>query len=306
MLPFRFGAVTDELDDDLDRALAIARDLGIGAVELNQLWGRGVVELPETEIARAERILGAAGTNIVAIDSPCFKPCVLDHLRAGRVGEDPEVARHLALLDRALELARRFSAPFVRLFSFRRSGIVGLGNPSPRPPDGGPIPEEMLDRIAEGLREAARRAEEAGVMLILENVRSCWANTGINTAAVLEAVDSPALRALWDPANDFVSGGVPYPTGYEAVRPHLQHVHVKDARIEDAAAGLTSWAPIGEGEVDYQGQIRALLEDGYPGVVALETHWRPAGGSAEAASRHSFAGLLALVREMADSASGAV
>ena len=63
--------------DSYIAALAIARDLGIGAVELNQLWGRGVVELPETEIARAERILGAAGTNIVAIDSPCFKPSAL-------------------------------------------------------------------------------------------------------------------------------------------------------------------------------------------------------------------------------------
>jgi sugar phosphate isomerase/epimerase len=306
MLPFRFGAVTDELDDDLDRALSIARDLGITAVELNQVWGQNVVELPESAVARAERILGAGKARVIAIAPSCFKPCVLDHLPVGRVAEDPEVARHLELLERALALARRFDALFVRVFSFRRSGIVGLGNPSPRPPDGGSIPEEMLDRIAEGLREAARRAEEAGVTLVLENVRSCWANTGVNTAAVLEAVDSPALRALWDPANDFVSGGVPYPNGYEAVRPHMLHVHVKDARVVDAAAGLTAWAPIGEGEVDYQGQIRALLEDGYPGVLALETHWRPAGGSAESASRQSFAGLRALVREMADSASGAV
>ena len=59
---------------------------------------------------------------------------------------------------------------------------------------------------------------------------------GVNTAAILEAVDSPALRALWDPGNDFVSGGTPYPTGYEAVRPHILHVHVKDACVVDPAA----------------------------------------------------------------------
>lgn len=306
MLPFRFGAVTDELDDDLERAVSIARDLGMTQVELNQLWGQNVAELSETEVARAERILSTAEVRVIAIDPPCFKPCALDHLPVGHVAEDPEVARHLELLERALTLARRFDAPFVRVFSFRRSGIVGLGNPSPRPPDGGPIPEEMLDRIAEGLREAARRAEEAGLTLILENVRSCWGNTGVNTAAILEAVDSTALRALWDPANDFVSGGVPYPDGYEAVRPHLRHVHLKDARVMDAAAGLTAWARIGEGEIDYQGQIRALLEDAYPGILALETHWRPAGGSAESASRQSFAGLMTLVDEARDSASGGV
>ncbi len=306
MLPFRFGAVTDELDQDLDRALAIARDLGMAAVELNSLWGRNIVELSEEELARAARALGDGSPRVIAIDPPCFKPCVLDHLPVGRVAEDPEVARHLEMLDRALLLARRFDAPFVRVFAFRRSGIVGLGNPSPRLPDGGAIPEEVLDRVAEGLREAARRAEEAGITLILENVRSCWANTGVNMAAVLEAVDSPALRALWDPGNDFVSGGTPYPNGYEAVRPHLLHVHVKDAVVVDRAAGLTGWAAIGEGDVDYRGQIRALLEDGYTGVVSLETHWRPEGGTAEAASRYSFAGLLAVTGEVSDSATGAV
>jgi sugar phosphate isomerase/epimerase len=192
------------------------------------------------------------------------------------------------------------------VFAFRRSDMVGLGNPSPRLPDGGPIPEEILDRIAEALREAARRAETAGVTLVLENVRSCWANTGVNTACVLEAVDSPALRALWDPGNDYVSGGTPYPGGYEAVRPHMLHVHVKDARVADPASGRTSWEPIGEGEVDYLGQLRALLEDGYSGVISLETHWRPPSGSAESASRHSFAGLLAVAREASDPAARGV
>lgn len=306
MLPFRFGAVTDELDEDLERALGIAREMGMAAVELNSLWGRNIVELADEEIAHVERLLGEGGPRVVAIDPPCFKPCVLDHLPVGRVAEDPDVARHLGLLDRSLALARRFNAPYVRVFAFRRSGIVGLGNPSPRPPDGGAIPEEMLDRVAEGLREAARRAEEAGITLVLENVRSCWANSGVNMAAILEAVDSPALRALWDPGNDFVSGGTPYPVGYEAVRPHILHVHVKDARVLDPDTGLTAWAPIGEGEIDFQGQLRALLEDGYQGVVSLETHWRPEGGSAEDASRHSFAGLLALTRAVTDAATGGV
>jgi sugar phosphate isomerase/epimerase len=306
MLPFRFGAVTDELDEDLDQALAVARELGIAEVELNNLWGRNIVQLSEEEIGRAESALSAAGMRVVAIDPPCFKPCLLDHLPVGGVAEDPEVARHLAMLDRALALARRLGAPYVRVFAFRRSGMVGAGNPSPRLPVGGPIPEEMLDRVAEGLREAARRAEEAGIILALENVRSCWANTGVNTAAVLEAVDSPSLRALWDPANDLVSGGTPYPEGYEAVRPHLVHVHVKDARVIDPETGLTRWEPIGEGEVDYTRQLRALLEDRYEGVVSLETHWRPPGGSAAEASRHSFANLLELIQAATDSATGAV
>ena len=59
-LPFRFGAVTDELDDDLERGLRIARDLGIDTVELNQIWGRSIVELEDTEIAQVRRLVTEA------------------------------------------------------------------------------------------------------------------------------------------------------------------------------------------------------------------------------------------------------
>jgi sugar phosphate isomerase/epimerase len=306
VLPFRFGVVTDELDDDLERAIVIARELGIDTVELNQLWGRNVVELADTEIARARRIITDAGMSVTAIDPPCFKLCSVDSLQRGRVLDDPEIVDHFRVLDRALLLAQRFSAPFVRVFAFRRSGMVDFGNPSPRLPEGGRIPAETLERVSEALGEAARRAEAVGITLALENVRSCWANTGVNTAKILAAVASPALQALWDPGNDFVSGGMPYPDGYEAVRPHVVHLHVKDARVIDASTGLTRWEAIGDGEIDYQGQLRALLEDDYEGVVSLETHWRPAVGSAESASRYSFAHLIDLVREAEDSASGGV
>jgi sugar phosphate isomerase/epimerase len=306
VLPFRFGAVTDELDDDLDRALRIALDLGIRTIELNQIGGRNIVELPDTEIAQVRRLVTEAGMEVIAIDPPCFKLCKVDQLEPGRMLEDPEIADHFRMLDRALLLAQRFGAPLVRVFAFRRSDMIGLGNPSPRLPDGGPIPSEILGRVAEALRGAARRAEAAGIVLALENVRSCWANTGVNMEKVIAAVGSPALKALWDPGNDYVSGGTPFPDGYDAVRADIVHIHVKDARVEEASTGLTRWEAIGEGEIDYQGQIRALLEDGYRDVVSLETHWRPAGRTAGEASRHSFANLQELVREAGDAAGSGV
>jgi sugar phosphate isomerase/epimerase len=164
---------------------------------------------------------------------------------------------------------------------------------------GGPLPEEELERIAAGLALACEVAEEEDVLPGLENVRSCWGNSGENTARILRRVASPRLRAIWDPGNDFVSGGVPYPDGYEAVRPFIAHVHVKDAAVRDHAAGLTSWEAMGAGEIPYAAQFRALLRDGYAGVVSLETHWRPEGGDGEQATRASFAGLQRLLRSLA-------
>ena len=73
--------------------------------------------------------------------------------------------------------------PVVRTYSFRRESMVGHGNPSPRLPQGGEIPDEMLEKIVEGLRIAGDETAEAGLVLGLENVRSCWGNTGINLRA---------------------------------------------------------------------------------------------------------------------------
>jgi sugar phosphate isomerase/epimerase len=153
----------------------------------------------------------------------------------------------------------------------------------------------MLDRIAAGLRIACDVAAAAGVTLALENVRSCWGNTGLNTRRILDAVGSPYLKALWDPGNDYVSGGVPYPEGYEAVKPSIAHVHVKDARVLDPATGLTAWECIGAGETRLAEQMAALVRDRYNGAVSLETHWRAPDADAALSSRRSFAGLCQIL-----------
>jgi sugar phosphate isomerase/epimerase len=176
--------------------------------------------------------------------------------------------------------------------------MTGLGNPSPRLPQGGPIPVETLPKIAAGLRIACQVAEEEGVILVLENVRSCWGNSGVNSRKILDAVSHPHLRAIWDPGNDYVSGGVPYPEGYEAVKPYIVHVHLKDARVVDPEPGLTAWEAVGAGEGRLAEQMAALVRDGYSGVVSLETHWRGEGLSAADSSRRSFAGLQEILARL--------
>src|SRR5438477_78973 len=80
------------------------------------------------------------------------------------------------------------------------------------------LPEHRLAQLADKMRRAAQIVADAGLVLGLENVRSCWANSGYNTGKILDAVDHPALQAMWDPGNDFVSGGNPNAEGYQAVR----------------------------------------------------------------------------------------
>ena len=142
--------------------------------------------------------------------------------------------------------------------------MEGLGNPSPILPDGGGVTDAVLERIVEGLHGACDLAREEEVRLLVENVRSCWGNTGLNTARILQATNRPELAIIWDVANDFVSrrnelsGRLPRD---EAL--HHRHALQKMPEFVDPAIGLTAWTAIGEGEVDVDGQVADLLRDGF-------------------------------------------
>ena len=297
--PFKLGVVMEEIDPDPERALPFARQLGMTHVEFGSLWGCPVHEASEDDLERMRQLLAAHSLRVAMVGPSTFKTVYLGHLSVGEIEHDPHFQAEMAVMRRVMEAARYFGAPLARTFSFRREGMVGLGNPSPRHPRGGGVEPAMLEKLRQAFGLICDLAEEVGVNLGLENVRSCWANSGWNTRRIAEAVGSPRLRVVWDPANAFVSGeDRAYPEGYEQVRPYVAHMHLKDARLLDPASGLTTWERIGDGAVDYRGQFTALIADGYDGVVAVETHYEPAGQSPAEATRLTTEGLRAVLASL--------
>ncbi|MDG0810103.1 sugar phosphate isomerase/epimerase family protein [Cohnella rhizosphaerae] len=83
-------------------------------------------------------------------------------------------------------------------------------------------------------------------------------------AELVREVDSPALRALWDPGNEAHAGKEAYPLGYETIKPYAAHVHLKDACA--GPDGKARCVPLGSGDVPVIAQLRALAADGYEGL----------------------------------------
>ena len=110
---------------------------------------------------------------------------------------------------------------------------------------------------------------------------------------MIREVDSPHLRLLWDCGNAYFVGEEAYPTGYEWGKSLIGHVHVKDA-ASDPESSDPHWVELGTGQVDMLGQLRALKKD-YRGVVSIENHYTPSGGTPEDGVRRSFAGLQRLM-----------
>lgn len=262
------GAVTDEFaPTDLDVALRAMADLGMTYAELRVVFGKNIIDLDNDEIDRARAAVEAHGMKILSLASPLLK-CVLPNAPPvdPRIQQDSFASSHTfddqpRLTRRAFETAERTGARIIRVFSYWRTVE----------------PNQCFDRVVSALRGLANEARERGIVIGLENEHACNIATGEETARLLAAVDHAALKVIWDPANAFVAGEVPYPDGYAKLPPsRIVHVHAKDCDV--AREYTPTWGPLGEMSIDWKGQISALARDGYRGAISLETHWAGPGG----------------------------
>ncbi len=59
--------------------------------------------------------------------------------------------------------------------------------------------------------------------------------------------------------------------------------------------GKLRFMRMGDGDIDYEAHLRALRDDGYSGVLSLETHYKPGNGTGEDGSRECLASLKAML-----------
>ena len=282
--PFRISVIDDEISQDFGHACEVASgEFGMHWIELRSMWKKNIVSLDEKEVAEARRILDKFQLKVTDIASPLFKVdwpgAPKSKFSEGRsFGANFTLAQQDEVLDRAIDMAKAFQTDRVRCFDFWR-----LGDQAP-----------YRAAINAKLLEAAKKAGQKGITLVLENEPACNTATGAEAAKVLDAVKSPYLMLNWDPGNAATLGEIPYPDGYNLLpKERIGHCHCKDAVKKGKGY---DWAPMGGGLIDWAGQFKSLKRDGYHFAVSLETHWN-GGGSPEESSRKSWAGMKKLLQQ---------
>ena len=282
--PFRISVINDEISQDFGHACEIAsQEFGMHWIELRSMWKKNIVSLDEKKVAEARRILDKFQLRVTDIASPLFKvdwpgAPKSKFSEAKSFGASFTLAQQDEVLDRAIDMAKAFQTDRVRCFDFWR-----LDDQAPYRP-----------AINDKLLQAANKAGQKGITLVLENEPACNTATGAEAAKVLDAVKSPYLMLNWDPGNAATLGETPYPDGYNLLpKDRIGHCHCKDAVKKGKGY---DWAPMGGGIIDWAGQLKALKRDGYHFAVSLETHWN-GGGSPEESSRKSWAGMKKLLQQ---------
>jgi L-ribulose-5-phosphate 3-epimerase len=282
---FKLGVITDEITQNFEEALVWVKGFGLNLVELRFVWNKYVTDFTSDDVKKAKDLLAKQGMKVSVLDSPYFKTLLPGTKSKYAEGKpDPmqsAYSEQSALLERAIARAKDFGTDKVRVFSFLRVAE----------------PKTIFDKVAKELERTAAIAQKEGIRLVLENESSCNVGTGAEGAAMLSAVKSPAFGLNWDPGNAYDAGETPFPNGYDMLdKKRIWHMHLKDAApaVKD---GETRWVPIGSGKIDYVGQFRALIKNGYEGTMSLETHYMNAANNREASSRESMEGLLKVIQE---------
>jgi len=280
---FRLGVITDEVTQDFEKALQWVKGFGLQWVELRLVWDKYVTDFTADDVKRANDLLATHGMKVSVVDSPYFKtllPGTKSKFDSGKSDSlQSDYSQQESILQSAIARAKDFGTEKVRIFSFLRADD----------------PDRVFDRVAKELENTAAIAEREGIRLVLENEFSCNVATGAESAAMLQVVKSPALGLNWDPGNAYDAGETPFPNGYELLdKSRIWHMHLKDCA--PGKKGDVEWAPIGSGKIDFVGQFRALIRDGYTGTMSLETHYLNAAKNKEASSRESMEGLLKVIR----------
>src|SRR5712671_2359626 len=158
--PFRISVINDELGQDFGRACeVISREFGLEWIELRGMWNKNILKLDANEVAEARRILEKYKLRVTDIASPLFK---VDWPGAPKSKFSPEHDQFNAnftydqqgeVLDRAIEMARKFSTDRIRCFDFWRLE------------DQAPYRKAMNDQ----LQQTAEKLRKMGMILILEN-----------------------------------------------------------------------------------------------------------------------------------------
>ena len=186
-------------------------------------------------------LVDAAGIGVSAIGSPIGKVQVRSDLEA-----------HFARFELALERARQFVTNYVRIFSFFHKDEVAAS-----------CREEVMGMF----RPIVDSPAAAGLTLLHENESHIYGDVPTRCVDLFETMNSPVLRATFDPANFIQFGVDPLKEAWPLLAKYSDYFHIKDA-----LASSRQVVPAGYGDGGIEEILRQAIDSGFAGFLSIEPH----------------------------------
>jgi sugar phosphate isomerase/epimerase len=283
----RISAITDEIANTTEEAVAFAHKYGLQCVEIRDRKAPGTRKeyftLTEPEIKADALLFAKEGLKVTFVNTSLLKFAWPGMEPRRTRPESPEVRERRLAADKlrwehrledlraAIRCAHIMGCDRVRVFTGSRVEQ----------------PSTTYARIAETIGgEMAGIAEKEKIYLLIENEASQNIATAQELNDVMQLIPSKWVGVNWDPHNAWGKEAA-YPEGYSALpKKRLLNLQIK-------AKGIMPDSPEKE---DWKTIFEALDRDGYKGKIGLETHIFD--GTLIEAAHKSMAEIMRIVGEL--------
>jgi sugar phosphate isomerase/epimerase len=243
--------IADESGAGLETQIRAHKELGWSTIEMRMVEVQGVKanlhELPEALFEEVCAGLEAAEMGVCGLGS-------LIGNWGKKIEDDFSIT--LAEVGRAIPRMQRLGTRLVRVMSYAVCKAGGGG--------------DAVEQYAE------ERFEDAGLVMVHEN---CMNWGGMSVEHVMRLNEGvPGLKWVFDTGNPVIVEDRARPGHrqdawemYEAIKPHMAHVHVKDG-VWNAGKGDADYSYPGEGDGAVRRILADVLQSDYKGYVSIEPH----------------------------------
>lgn len=222
--------------------VATAKDFGFDGIEVrgieNELYVPKAKPFSDVNIQNTKTRLAKLNLEIPCLTSSCYlfdKSNIEFYINEGK---------------EYIDLANKIGAPLVRV----------LADASPEPGEG-----IDFDFTAENLSTLSDYASGKGVAVLVET-NGIFSDSS-EMLRLINRINKPNVGVLWDIHHPFRFMKEPIEKTYEALKPFIKFVHIKDSIIEN---GRLRYKMLGHGDIPVKEALHALKENGYDGFVSLE------------------------------------
>ena len=273
---FTISAFADEVSPDPQSQIDVLKSCAVRHIEFRSILGTNVLALSDLQIDEFHALLKANQFALSAIGSPIGKIKITDPF-----------APHLDKFQRAIDLAKKFATPNIRVFSFY-------------PPDNfdgnwAPWRTEVLSRMD----QLCDRAAKHGVRLVHENEHRIYGDSADRVDDLMthlrKSFGRDVVGAAYDAANFVFCGYDPW-DGWLKSREWAVHLHIKDWKT-----GETHGSIPGEGDGRLRDSIADAHQRGYVGFATMEPHLLGGGPTGGVTGPELFPKAVAAFKKILDS-----
>jgi sugar phosphate isomerase/epimerase len=257
----KLTGIADEAGASLDVQIKAHQELGWDSIESRGVEIDGVKgnlhEIPDPGFDKVVARLEETGMKISGFGS-------LIGNWAKKIGDDFSITE--AEIARAIPRMQRLGAKLIRVMSYAVC----------KDESGADLEEQFADERIKRMRVINQRFADAGITVVHENCMNWGGMSPSYVKRMAEAV--PGMKWVFDTGNPVFIDDRDRPGHkqdswemYQAVKPFMAHVHVKDGRWVKEKNDAEYTFP-GEGEGQTERIMKDLVDTGYDGYISIEPH----------------------------------